>query len=429
MADEPTTPTNFDDLPALDVSAELAACRLEESASILHRWLRRRCEHDAIAVTVNGSVAALSLWTSAAFAVPTGLDWSAATVASALARPVVAASGGAAASSVTVLVVPTADGAPGGGRLKGPLAALARVVAARIGSLPSETDRASVSVAHAVASERDRVTRELTDHFAQYLHTILNRLGDQTSGDACARLQSATSVASRALVELREHRRPVWRQARRVDDAFGALESHLGELARSAGIQLDRALLAPQAQILPNRVLDAAASITRAAMLNIIEHAGAGRARINWHIDAERLAVSVVDDGSGFDPQHAAHGGLDAMRRRAGLLGGSFEVASTPSWGTRILASLPLRADSAVPADESASARVGTLRDRELAILRLLAVGHRNREIADELFLSPHTVKFHVGNLFEKLGVRTRAEAAAVAFAAGLQSASEPVAA
>ena len=318
---------------------------------------------------------------------------------------------------------------PRGGRLKGPLAALARVLAARIGCLPSETDRASLSVAHAVAGERDRVTRELTDHFAQYLHTILNRLGDQTGGDACARLQSATSVASRALVDLRESRRPVWRQARRVDDAFGALETHLAELARSAGIQLDRTLVAPQAQILPNSVLDAAASITRAAMLNVVEHAAAGRARIGWHVDAEQLVVSVVDDGSGFDPQHAAHGGLDAMRRRAELLGGSFEVASTPSWGTRILASLPLRADTAVPADESASALVGTLRDRELAILRLLAVGHRNREIADELFLSPHTVKFHVGNLFEKLGVRTRAEAAAVAFVAGVQSAPEPVAA
>ena len=117
------------------------------------------------------------------------------------------------------------------------------------------------------------------------------------------------------------------------------------------------------------------------------------------------------------------------MRRRAEVLGGSFEIATTPTWGTRILSRLPLRVDNPLPADESASARVGTLRDRELAILRRLAVGHRNREIAAELFLSPHTVKFHVGNIFEKLGVRTRAEAAAVAFAAGLHPTPEPAAA
>ena len=93
-------------------------------------------------------------------------------------------------------------------------------------------------------------------------------------------------------------------------------------------------------------MLDAAASITRAAMLNVVEHAGAARARIGWRIDADQLVVSVVDDGSGFDPQCAAHGGLAAMRRRAEVLGGAFEVASTPSWGTRVLARLPLRVDT-----------------------------------------------------------------------------------
>ena len=307
--------------------------------------------------------------------------------------------------------------------------ALARVLAARIGCPPWETDTARLSIAHAVAGERDRITQELTDHFAQYLHTIVNHLGDGAGSDAGARLQAATSVASRALVELRETRRPVWRQARRVDEAFGVLENPLGELARAANIQLERTLRAPQAQILPNTVLDAAASITRAAMLNVVEHSGATRVRIDWRVDADHLAVSVVDDGSGFDPQRAADGGLAAMRRRAEVLGGSLEIAPTPTWGTRILARLPLRVDNPVPADESASARVGTLSDRELAILRLLAVGHRNREIAAELFLSPHTIKFHVGNIFEKLGVRTRAEAAAVAFAAGLHPAPEPAAA
>ena len=230
-------------------------------------------------------------------------------------------------------------------------------------------------------------------------------------------------------MELREERRPVWRQARRVDEAFGLLEDPLGELARAAGIELERTLHAPQAQILPNTVLSAAASITRAAMLNVVEHSRAARARIDWRVDADQLVISVVDDGSGFDPQRTAHDGLAAMRRRAQVLGGSFEIASTASWGTRILSHLPLRVHNPAPADESASARISNLRDRELTILRLLAVGHRNREIAAELFLSPHTVKFHVGNIFDKLGVRTRAEAAAVAFTAGLHPAPEPAAA
>ena len=48
---------------------------------------------------------------------------------------------------------------------------------------------------------------------------------------------------------------------------------------------------------------------------------------------------------------------------------------------------------------------------RELEVLRLVAVGRTNREIAQELFLSPRTVDMHVRNLLGKLDCRSRVEA------------------
>ncbi len=48
---------------------------------------------------------------------------------------------------------------------------------------------------------------------------------------------------------------------------------------------------------------------------------------------------------------------------------------------------------------------------REIQILDLIAQGLRNQEIADRLYLSVHTVKNHVHNLLERLGLKTRAEA------------------
>jgi DNA-binding CsgD family transcriptional regulator len=56
------------------------------------------------------------------------------------------------------------------------------------------------------------------------------------------------------------------------------------------------------------------------------------------------------------------------------------------------------------------------LTDRELEVLRLIAAGNSNREIAATLVISEHTVARHVQNIFAKLGVSSRTAAGAFAF-------------
>ena len=53
----------------------------------------------------------------------------------------------------------------------------------------------------------------------------------------------------------------------------------------------------------------------------------------------------------------------------------------------------------------------GALSGREREVVGLIAAGATNREIAQRLFLSPHTVKEHTSAIYRKLGVRNRAEA------------------
>jgi DNA-binding NarL/FixJ family response regulator len=60
------------------------------------------------------------------------------------------------------------------------------------------------------------------------------------------------------------------------------------------------------------------------------------------------------------------------------------------------------------------------LTPREMETLRLMADGKANKEIANELSISERTVKTHLGNLFEKLGVTSRTEAVKVATQRGL---------
>lgn len=61
------------------------------------------------------------------------------------------------------------------------------------------------------------------------------------------------------------------------------------------------------------------------------------------------------------------------------------------------------------------SAERPDLTDRERDVLRLLAAGLPNREIGRQLYLSPETVKTHLGNIYRKLGVDSRTQAALVA--------------
>ena len=60
------------------------------------------------------------------------------------------------------------------------------------------------------------------------------------------------------------------------------------------------------------------------------------------------------------------------------------------------------------------------LTPRELDVLRLVARGLGNKEIAAELDLSAHTVKYHLASVLAKLGVRSRAEAVSRGIRTGL---------
>ncbi len=66
------------------------------------------------------------------------------------------------------------------------------------------------------------------------------------------------------------------------------------------------------------------------------------------------------------------------------------------------------------------------LTDREVEVLRLLAQGQTNKQIASSLFISEKTVKVHVSNILGKLGLQSRIQATLYAIRIGLVSANVP---
>lgn len=62
------------------------------------------------------------------------------------------------------------------------------------------------------------------------------------------------------------------------------------------------------------------------------------------------------------------------------------------------------------------------LSSREKDVLRLIARGMTNQEIAQRLFISPHTVKNHVSHIYQKIGMDDRTKVALWAIRAGIVS-------
>jgi DNA-binding CsgD family transcriptional regulator len=122
----------------------------------------------------------------------------------------------------------------------------------------------------------------------------------------------------------------------------------------------------------------------------------AGTFALQW-LDYQRLARTRTGDLYGF------------------LIAAAF-LALGIAIGMRVLARpAPIGFDG----NPRAQAALG-ISPRELAVLRHLAAGHSNKEIAAALNVSPNTVKTHVARLLEKLDARRRTEAIARARELGL---------
>lgn len=185
------------------------------------------------------------------------------------------------------------------------------------------------------------------------------------------------------VLSLQEHGRfEVLAQVGTADEAVAAVEAHLPELAL-----LDISM--------PGSGLTAAAEIARRfpavaiVMLTVSE-------------SDEDLMAALKSGARGYVLK-----GVSAAQLIEVLLSVS-EGASyvSPSLAARVLATMQTRSTPAVQAASE------DLTAREVAILRLVATGLSNKEIARELDLQEKTIKHYMTNILQKLQVRNRVEAA-----------------
>lgn len=97
-------------------------------------------------------------------------------------------------------------------------------------------------------------------------------------------------------------------------------------------------------------------------------------------------------------------------------------IALHPLLVTQLLETLRANEESRQEDEPELQDLIEPLSDRELEVLRLITRGMANKQIAGELFITEHTVKFHIRSILGKLGAANRTEAVTLALQRGLVS-------
>src|SRR5215218_4065951 len=398
------------------VAAAILAAEPGDVARAVHPVLASAFPHDGLAVLIgHWAETPLDLWAGArlrgqleraAWAEPVA-SVRAGGSARIAGLPIAVYSGGEGSGATDVVVL---SGRAPTAAQDALMANVAELVAARFAQSRRLASPSTLAAAQAITGERRRVAETMHGRQRAALESVLAAL--RSGSDPDARVRAAERLAPEALGG-----------AARVEADFAestaasllaCVEHELGPMAERAGLRPEFRLEGSGEAAVPETVAQAAAYITRAAVVNACEHGGGERVRVVWSLEPSGLAIGVDDDGGGFDGDGADGPGLRGMRSRAAAVGGELEVETSHGWGTRVRARLPTAAVASPGDAQRARELVALLGEREREVLALIADGARNREVASALQLSPHTVKAHVANIMRKLEASTRVEVSRV---------------
>lgn len=206
-----------------------------------------------------------------------------------------------------------------------------------------DRQRLADELVRAHEAERGRLATELHDGAGQTLTAAMIQL-DLAARDVPEAARAPFGAARRQIEQTLEDLRRLSHALRPAAlDRLGLTEALLEMCAAMGGpsfaVRVDASRLPP----LPPQHAVALFRIAQSALTNVARHASASAAEVRLTHDARSVTLEIADDGRGFDPLLATRSlGLQAMRDRAALLGGTFSLTSAPGSGTTVRAVLPL---------------------------------------------------------------------------------------
>jgi len=210
-------------------------------------------------------------------------------------------------------------------------------------------------VIQAQEEERKRLAADIHDSVAQSLAGMLSRI------QIAQALMSANELdqVSAQLVDLKKLIADSVKEVRQIifnlrpsslDDLglVPSIENYIKRYQRDTGITT-HLIVGEIRKRLPPALETTLFRIVQESLNNIKKHAGARNVWVRINVDAHKIAVKVVDDGKGFRwldvsdkfTRGESHG-LEGMKERTALLGGTFKITSQEGKGTVIRVEIPI---------------------------------------------------------------------------------------
>ncbi len=258
----------------------------------------------------------------------------------------------------------------------------------------------------AVESERRRLAELLQESIIEPLNLLLSQANiyEQTMGGnptAKMAVSVLTTLARQVLQQTRDLETELHPTLLESLGLEPALEALVNQTIRTHGVQIGLKLHrlherpSPPIELILFR-------ITQDALAHATKQAHATEMSIHLEMDDGKLNYRFKDNGRYPPTADLFH----AARPRIEGLGGKIEMEAAKQGGLDLMIQFEL--ETAVE-----------LTPREMEVIQLLAEGLSNKAMAQRLVVSPRTINFHLDNIYSKLGVSSRTEAAIYALRQG----------
>jgi DNA-binding CsgD family transcriptional regulator len=258
-------------------------------------------------------------------------------------------------------------------------------------------------LAEALEAERQRLAQQLDESLLQQIHLILAQVNAYEQATTHPQARLAFTVIANLVQQLLQ--RTIDLEALlhpTVLEILGleaALESYANQQRRTTGVQLEITLERFPIR-LPLPLEWMLLRVTQALVERATRQYNATYLSLSLARRSPYIIYTFADNGT------PTSDGLIAILQKLELWDSSYSLQASRWGGLETVITLKLE-----PTIE--------LTERERAVIHLLAQGLTNKEIAAQLNVSPRTVKFHIDNIFSKLGVNNRTEAAIYALRHG----------